>query len=739
MKPLQFHRGLRVLGPTGSRVESQGLLLAERGRSRASWLLRWLPVRADAQLNEELRPDTGALALLEHPSLALPRSFGTEPDSGRAYLLRPHVEGADILSALREVSPAELGPWFLAAAESLGVLHRFGHFHGNIKGSNLIVPRGAPGARKPRGPRVVLCDPAWHREEPADSADSMARDLLDLGTVFNLLLTGGRTPQEGATEASIAGPDAGVPIDLARIVARLLETDPRRRYGSVSGVTSDLRLVSDEAVASPPPECFVGRAGELGAALAALGGGDRPGVLAVAGEAGMGKSAFIRLLICEAELRGFRAIRARSYVGTGAPGMPLRALAEGIIPPGAGGRGLRSRYEKLIGETPCDDGDSFDSTGRRVLLKSFREVFLEAASLSKVLLVVEDVHLADPFTVEFLAGLAREIEPSTSRSPRGLSLTVSYRTESPFRSVLKPLLDSLGSTSSAAGKCTTVLELQPLPMAAVNAWIEAALPEEPEARERVRAAAGMGGRPYAVREALRLVSGGAPPDARAAEGLPFLHRGYVDSLEPCGRQILEMLAVLGRPADERLLERLAGASGSELKAALGALDSDGTLKREGASWFFRHESFQTWLAESLSRDRKRAVHRALAQALERSEAHAVLEVAHHWLESDSPRRGTRAALEAARALVNAHEPRSALRFYLTLEGTLPPGSKLCRMVAWEAAGACARAGDHRRGAEVLARLLERARTGAEKGKIRAKRGVFLHRAGDIGPAQRELD
>src|SRR5262245_30445580 len=155
---------LRIKGRLGSRPTT--FLAGEAGRrGRAQWVIKCLPIHGSGPLGEVIRPDFLDLMSVVHDSLAGPIAFGTDPRTQRPFLLRAFVEGSELLSAAQGMTPEELFPWLLAAAEALEVLHRFGFLHRNLKASNLIVPKAALFSSHPRGPKVVLTDPAWWTEE----------------------------------------------------------------------------------------------------------------------------------------------------------------------------------------------------------------------------------------------------------------------------------------------------------------------------------------------------------------------------------------------------------------------------------------------------------------------------------------------------------------------------------------------------------------------------------------------
>ena len=561
----------------GATAEGTSFLTFQSRRARRPrWVLRWIGHAPSGSLRSVLREDMGRLATLSHPALAAPVSFGVEPETREGYVLRPYVEGSEMLAALHGRAPKEILPWLLSAASALGILHRFGLLHRNLKPSNFIIPRAALFTRQPRGPGVVLCDPAWWPDREARATTAL--DLHALGKVFYRVLTG-RDPEvtESGLPPSPSELNPAVPLDLERLVLKLLHPDPSKRYPNAASLMEDLYLLSGgkRPPPAPAPECFLGRDSELKETLACLSDPMQAAALAITGEAGMGKSAFLRRLAVEAEVLGHRTVLVRFYPESSIPFAPLRSILDEIMPSGDRGRALRVRYRRLLDETRAEKEPAVQDPGkRRAFLKGLRAILQESAQGWPTLLLLDDAHLSDPLTLELLAGVLRESAPTR------LSLAISLRTESPFRQAAKPLLDAL----RASERRKATIELSPLSPKEVDEWLQIALFDDLESREALRPAHRLRGQPLAVQEAIR-TRAKRKSFPTAGSSLPS---SYLEGLPEAEKLLLELLAVLGRPASSGLLEVLVSAAGPRLRASLDALLQEGTLIAEGGVYFFRH-------------------------------------------------------------------------------------------------------------------------------------------------------
>ncbi len=115
----------RVLAE-GVRSTSYLTFPAGKGR-RPSSVLKLLGTsssraQSSRSFRDLLRADTADLVSLAHPSLSLPRDFGFDAETGRAYLVRSFIAGADFLTATRTLSARRQLSWLVAAAEALSLI-----------------------------------------------------------------------------------------------------------------------------------------------------------------------------------------------------------------------------------------------------------------------------------------------------------------------------------------------------------------------------------------------------------------------------------------------------------------------------------------------------------------------------------------------------------------------------------------------------------------------------------------
>lgn len=323
------------------------------------------------------------------------------------------------------------------------------------------------------------------------------------------------------------------------------------------------------------------REDELGVLAAAVedARAGRGSLALVSGEAGIGKSSLVRALREGAGERATFLTGACEPLSVPVPLAPLRELVEG-----AGGGDLL--------EPASDD--------RLVLV---RRVASALAANAPVVAVIEDVHWADPLTLDLVRLLVR-------RAPAmGAVIVITFRDDEIGANPALGLL--LGDLTSAPGVLR--VRLKPLSGAAVR---ELGGSSGLDLSELARAT---GGNPFLVTEAV--ATGTRMPASVRDAALARAGR-----LGRAAREVVDAAAVLGQRFDYPLLEAVVPGSTGGVEEAL----ARGVLVADGNRLGFRHELIREAIESSISPPRLAELHGRAAAALA-SEARPALaaRLAHH--------------------------------------------------------------------------------------------------------------
>lgn len=402
--------------------------------------------------------------------------------------------------------------------------------------------------------------------------------------------------------------------------------------------------------------------GEELAALAAVMAAP-PAFALVEGEPGIGKTRLLREALATAELGGRARLVGRAHpVRDPFPFGPLVSALVGAPLPPAGElsplagvlRGLLPERSAELPPAPPALGDPHAERHRSV--RAFVEL-LEA--IGPAVLVLDDLHWADERTVDFLGVLAADPPPR-------LSVVLSYRGEDvPEGSPLRHLLAHL-----PPGLVRARLALRPLSAAGV-AGVAAgmlgveALPETIGARLSEHT----GGVPFVVEETVRLLfeRGQLEEEWPAAVGVPpavgeaIVER--VGRLSPAARLAVEAAAVLGEPAVEERVARVAGLSRADAERGVAEAIAAGLLREEPHALSLRHALARQAVYGAIRRDRRRALHRAAAEALEAApERSSVGQLVMHHREAGDHARWVHWARRAAATAASLGEDEVAFRY-----------------------------------------------------------------------------
>jgi DNA-binding SARP family transcriptional activator len=418
-----------------------------------------------------------------------------------------------------------------------------------------------------------------------------------------------------------AGDRPGALVAYDRLSDRLRGTlglAPSAETRSLAAAIREEGMAAPLAVAAggrsgdgPPPvdgPPLVGRGPEL-AELDALwetvqaGSG---GVAVIGGEAGIGKTRLALELMARARAAGARASRCTAADLGGAPPFApwvelLAGLARELEPPPADARWpeelarLAPSLPLRLGRPRLEPAEVPPDLARARLFEAAVELAEHATVDRPLVLLFDDVHLADGPTLELAAYLARRIE----RLPVLLVLT---RRSAPRRDAV----DALAHGARGRGVAVREIALEPLGRRHLEALVGGVATLAAPQRERVVAAAD--GNPLLALESARAAArGGAGPPTPPAS-LRGLVRASLAGLDQPARRTAELAAVAGRPLDRVELAALAPP-----EAVLAAMDC-GLFRSADGRFGFRHDLLREAALADLDDGRRALLHEALGSA-----------------------------------------------------------------------------------------------------------------------------
>ncbi|GAA1967699.1 BTAD domain-containing putative transcriptional regulator [Nocardioides panacihumi] len=374
---------------------------------------------------------------------------------------------------------------------------------------------------------------------------------------------------------------------------------------------------------APWPLC--GRDDELGALVELLdrSAGGRASYAVLTGEPGIGKSRLAAELAARARARGVRVLRGRCSQDDGAP--PLWPW--------------RSVLDSLGAELPDADGEDIGAAFR-VWERICGEV-VRAADEGPVLLLLDDLHWADPSSLRVLRLLV-DTAPSSTRL-----LVVSTRRSHPApEGLLADVAEALARQHALR------LELTGLGAEAVGELFSAVSERSLGGDTAAELQGRTDGNPFFLVEYARLAASNR--DDRLPERPPTA------VAEVLGRRIerlpaetvsaLRYAALIGRRFD---VPTLAAATGSDEDAILDVVEPSlvaGLVREDGIDRFvFGHALVRDTLRSNVAASRLARAHAAVARALE-GQPERETEVARHWLAAGPGHaaQAWRAAVAAAR-------------------------------------------------------------------------------------------
>lgn len=407
--------------------------------------------------------------------------------------------------------------------------------------------------------------------------------------------------------------------------------ETKRAYASLGreGVT---RRAAMRRPSLEPPTELIGRRAEYGALMTVVSRAidGRGGASLVIGEAGAGKSRLLEEIDSVAERHGMRVLRARATSAEGA--LPFQLWIDAIAPAAADAVGLPAPWPAVLATllpevAHGEPGGVAPELRRTRLFESVARLLDRVAASGPAVLVLDDLHEADPDSVQLFHYIAR-----TSRQRR-IAMIAAARPLA-TRSALANARASLTASGDLA-----VTELGPLAPDAVGELLArfGAGWDAPWLAPRV--AAWTGGNPFFVLEVLRTLvaqerlrregeewrwSEPRPaPDAPLAPDLPPTVRqsilARIGALPDATRRLLDLIAVVGSPARLETIGAVAGrdelAVAEDLAPALDAGLVRDSRDGPATSLAFAHDLVRDATYQGVPLAVRAAIHRRVAAAL----------------------------------------------------------------------------------------------------------------------------
>jgi diguanylate cyclase (GGDEF)-like protein len=403
-------------------------------------------------------------------------------------------------------------------------------------------------------------------------------------------------------------------------------------------------------------ERFVGRAEEVRALVRFLEDAStgRPRVVAISGEAGVGKTTLLRQLEPEVRLRAGSLVSGRCHEADVQP--PYAPWAEAIAAirrldsaPQRAWRELPHLVPTLAGEQPPEAHVG----SKYMLLEEIAEYIRLAAAIRPLVVVLDDMQWADSASWDMLEYLVPQLEGER------LLICLTIRAEETQGESLER------RRRLSRNEMFHEIGLGRLTRDELKQWLEAAFHRQDIGRELLAFLyRHTEGNPLFVVQVLRtLVDEGAiwyngerwewrpVSELRLPVGVSDLILRRLSRLSPKSHGILTTAAVIGREFDLDLAIDAGAGTEDEL---LDAVDEgirasvlQPSKERGGDRYAFTHGKMAEALRESVNSRRLKKIHERVAQAMERNVPSALAEIATHYDQAGNAEKAHDYAMRAA--------------------------------------------------------------------------------------------
>jgi eukaryotic-like serine/threonine-protein kinase len=637
-------------------------------------------------------------------------------DSHTRDVMRPAASGA--------FDEPKLRACFAELVTGVAAIHTAGKLHRDLKPSNILVTEqghvvvldfglasddresedapgrtlveegvsGTPGYMAPEQCRAERATPAsdWYAVGVV-LFEALTGRLPFEGTTMQVLLA--KQNSEAPTPRSIV---ADVPDDLNRLCIDLLRRAPAERP---SGAEVRARLGSTSN-APPAPIAhaipFVGRKRELEQleACARVVDEGRPAIALVSGPSGIGKSTVLDHFLKRMRAAGAVVLSGRCYEREAVPFKAfdgvidsltrhLRRIdpvdAAAVLPRNIGALcrifPVLSRVD-VIARTPQRGNATLDAHQlREAGFSALKEVLIRLCDRRRLVLSIDDLQWADRDSFRLLEAIL-----TTGEVPPVLIVGTCRDGDDGQRGAfLGELLDPRRGLTEVTVRTITV---NPLDDTEIVELAHALAPDG--GIDAARLASESRGNPFVVEELVRFATRSGETGVSFAE----VFRARLLSLPDDARKVLEVLAVAARPLPIGTVAATCGLDVASIARAFDALVAGGLAHTVGGSdvgaltMALHHDRVREAVTEMLSEEQLRALHVAMATALESGPDEDAETASHHALAAGDLDRASRYACKGAqRARDNLAFERAAVLYRRAIDhGSDAPDTRLRLLV-----------------------------------------------------------